>query len=208
MPKRTGLPRLRWDGDGWSGRIELPSWAGFQVRSGAYGARDKATKRNKLRICFMAPSNGDDDLERRRPSEEQVAAYTYLLDHDGQVTKAVLTRMLREYPKLRAAYHNDYDIDPDADDRADEHDLFGDLKPLPEIKRSADLRKVMGLATIHVLDVAKAGVSYVGFEFGCDWDDEHGAGMMLHKRRIVKFGSADVSFLEWIAERDGGHRIS
>lgn len=206
MPKRTKLPRLCWDRDGWSGRIELASWAGFQVRSGPYGARAKATKRYKVRICFTAPSDRDDDPARTKPSEEQVAAYAYLLAHEAQVTKAVLTRILREYPKLRTAYHKDYDIDPDADDEGDD-DVFDDLKPLPEIKRSADLCKVMGLATIHVLDVAKAGVAYVGFEFGSDWDDEHGAGLMMHKRRIVKFGSADVSFLEWIAERDGGHSI-
>lgn len=206
MPKRVRMPRLSWDGDGWSGKIELASWAGFQVRSGPYGARAKATKRYKVRISFTAPSDGDDDRLHARPSEEQVAAHAYLLAHERKVTKAVLARILREYPKLRAAYHKDYDIDPDADDdRAD--DLFDALKTLPEIKRSADLRKVMGISTVHVLDVAKAGVAYVGFEFGCDWDDEHGAGMMLHKQRIVKFGGADVSFLEWIAERDGGHRI-
>ena len=56
----------------------------------------------------------------------------------------------------------------------------------------------MGLASVHVLDVANAGVAYVGFELGCDWDDEHGAGVMTHKTRIVSFGGRG-SFLEWIA---------
>jgi len=65
----------------------------------------------------------------------------------------------------------------------------------------------MGLVAIHVLGVAKGGVAYVGLELGCDWDEEHGAGLMLHKARIVKVGGADTSFLEWIAERDGGKRV-
>lgn len=165
-------------------------------------------KRPTARIRFQSRDSGE--TPPTRPSPAQLAAYEYLLAHESAVTRAVLARILRAYPKLRASYHAAYGIDPDAAQEGSHEpdDLFGDdLKPLPVITRASDLRRVMGLSSIHVLDVAKAGVAYLGFELGCNWDDEHGAGVMTHKTRIVGFGHADTSFLEWIAEKDGGKRI-
>jgi hypothetical protein len=43
---------------------------------------------------------------------------------------------------------------------------------------------------------------YVGFEFGCTWDDEHGLGVLMHGERVVDVGGAETAFLLWIAERD------
>lgn len=45
-------------------------------------------------------------------------------------------------------------------------------------------------------------MAYVGYEFRCTWDEEHGMGVMTHKNRVVAIGGADVSILEWIAESD------
>lgn len=184
----------------------LPTWTGFQSRLGPYGAPSRRMKRPRARISFHPGESGDGKLSG--PSDEQRAAYAYLVNHEAAVTGAILARVLRAYPKLRKSYHDAFDIDPDVKpEYADELDaLFDDHKPLPVIRHARELRKVMGLAWIHVLDVAKAGVAYVGFELGCDWDDEHGAGLMMHKARVVDFGGADTSLLEWIAERDGGKR--
>ena len=52
------------------------------------------------------------------------------------------------------------------------------------------------------MNVEKDGIAYVGYEFGCIWDDEHGLGVMTHKTRIIDFGGADSSFLTWIARKD------
>ncbi len=52
----------------------------------------------------------------------------------------------------------------------------------------------MGLNQIHILSYAKDGVAYIGFEFGCNWDEEHGFGILMHKERIVEIGSAHLSF--------------
>lgn len=34
----------------------------------------------------------------------------------------------------------------------------------------------------------------MGFELDCNWDEEHGLGVLMHKNRVVKVGQADVSF--------------
>lgn len=39
-----------------------------------------------------------------------------------------------------------------------------------------------------------AGMAYFGLEFGCVWDEEHCAGGLMHKKRIVRVGEASESF--------------
>lgn len=199
-------PRLRWDGFSWTGTIELPSWKGFQARTGAYGARSGRAGRAKLPLRVAATS------ATTRPGDEQLAAYAYLVEHDAAVQKAVLASILKQYPKLRAAYHEEMGVDPDQDLDDDDDDLIPEirdvLRPLPEIRTASELRAVLGVTAIHILDVTKLGVAYVGFELGCAWDDEHGAGVMLHKRRVVEVGQADTSFLAWIAERDRSRNLN
>ena len=75
---------------------------------------------------------------------------------------------------------------------------------------AGDFRRLTGLHAVHVHQVALRalndeladGVPYVGFEFGCTWDDEHGLGILMHGQRAVEIGGADTAFLLWIAEQD------
>ncbi len=67
--------------------------------------------------------------------------------------------------------------------------------------RLANLRSMIGLSNVHVLNVTHDGAACIGFEFGCIWDPEHGAGVMTHLERAIAKGSADYSFVEWIARR-------
>ena len=46
-------------------------------------------------------------------------------------------------------------------------------------------------------------MAYVGWEFGCTWDDEHGLGVMTHGNPIVNVGAADIAF-GWEAKNDSG----
>jgi len=199
--RRVRPPALTWDGFAWSGTMLLPTWKGFQRRG-----RTPSRAVPKVQLELASP-----DGEGAPPAPEQLAACAYLRAHEQAITKAVLARVLRAYPKLRGAYHAASDITPGApaDDDPDLAGLVDDApKELPVIKRAADLRQVMSINTIHVLNVAKRGHAYVGLQFHCDWDDEHGAGVMLHQRRVVAFGGADTSFLEWIATRDGGQDLA
>jgi hypothetical protein len=43
-------------------------------------------------------------------------------------------------------------------------------------------------------------------EFGCVWEEEHGAGVMTHIGRVIATGQAHCSFTEWIA-RQGLDRL-
>jgi hypothetical protein len=184
------FPPLQWDDYFWTGRHTLRSWAGFQRRDAAYTAissRKPAT--GEVKISIKVPI--DDDETPRLPSAAQRRAFQYLLDREAAITAAVLRRVLRAYPKERAA---SIDALPELEDE------------LPIIKNVKQLRQVIGLGSVHVLPVVRGDRAYLGFEIGCVWDEEHGFGVMTHGTRVTAHGGADHSFLEWVAERDARPR--
>ena len=165
------FPPLHWDGSQWEGEVVLPSWAGFQSRRGAYGS-----------VSSEAASDGNISLTVEGagpPLPAQVSAFQFLLDHEPAVAAAALGHVFSEYPRLREAY------DP-GEEESDEL--------MPPIDRAEQLKGLIGLSSIYVLRAAKDGVAYVGFEFGCTWDEEHGLGVMTHRDRVVELGQADASF--------------
>jgi hypothetical protein len=66
-----------------------------------------------------------------------------------------------------------------------------------EVSDPADLRPLIGLSSVHVLNVAHNGMACMGLEFGCVWDEEHGAGVMTHNGGVIATGQPDCSFMEW-----------
>ncbi len=42
----------------------------------------------------------------------------------------------------------------------------------------------------------------MGYEFGSNWEEEHGLGAMTHAGRVVDIGGGDTAILEWIAKED------
>jgi hypothetical protein len=166
----------------WTGKVVLESWRGFSRRLGAYGSLSSAKPSDGTApLSIKAPGKDKNDP----PSKEQAIAYRYLLDHDEAIHQAILERIVAAYPDIR-----------------DKYGRHVDAADLPDVKRPADLEKLIGVSTVHVLRMADRGAAYVGFEFGCTWDIEHGLGIMTHKDRVLAMGGADTSFLEWIAERD------
>jgi hypothetical protein len=101
----------------------------------------------------------------------------------------LLKAVLEVYPQFRQQYFDDYAIAENEED-------------LPSITSPDDLAKVMSLEEISVHQITKNGVPYVGYQFRCGWDDEHGLGVLMHHNRVVKLGGADTAFLLWIAKRD------
>lgn len=58
------------------------------------------------------------------------------------------------------------------------------------------------LAWPNVHQVSKNNIPYVDDEFGCEWGDGRGLGVLVHEKRMVKVGYADSAILLWIAEED------
>lgn len=178
------FPPLQWDKYFWAGEVILPTWAGFQSRRGNYASVSSHAKSDGRVRLTVTPEN---DEEKTPPLMEQIRAFQLLLENERAVGESVLMAIFAEYPRLCDMYGYD-------DDEAAEL--------MPKIKRADQLRTLIGLSNVHLLNVAKDGISYIGFEFGCTWDDEHGLGVMTYRNRVVEVGGADTSFLAWIAEAD------
>lgn len=173
------FPPLKWDKFRWSGQVPsawLPSWVGFGGSIDSY------------RLAVNAEG-------KALPTPEQAAAFRHLLDNEASVTAAVARALLEYYPVARAECIDAYDGDPVCIAQVE--------AILPEVLTDvAGLRPLVGLTCVHVLSVSRAGVAYVGFELGCEWDTEHGAGVLTHCARVVGTEQADVSFAAWLARKD------
>jgi hypothetical protein len=53
----------------------------------------------------------------------------------------------------------------------------------------------------------KDGFTPVGFEFGCDWDEEHGFGVLTHAGHVLEWGAADTAFSDYFWDIDGEQRL-
>ena len=176
------FPPLEWDDWAWVGSIRLGAWAGFRSRRGPYASADSA-----------APSDGSADLcvmtldeARVLPSPEQAAACRHLREHQEATRDAILAAVFAAYPALQERYGYEGE----------------DAALMPDLAGPDQLRALIGLSGVHCFPVARDGVAYVGFEFGCAWDGEHGLGAMTHAGRVVEVGGADTAILEWIAAQD------
>jgi hypothetical protein len=187
--KLPPFPPLKMTLSEWAGKDVLPAWAGTQERQGGYTSRSSRMPSKGI-FTLNIPRLDDDDTDPAPPAAAQIAAYEYLKKHDEEVAQTVLEALLKYYMKVRRQWLTHH---PELQ--------------LPEIRNVATLRKNVGLGIIHMFDIAKGGVAYIGLEIGCTWDDEHGAGVVLHKSRVIAVGQADTSFGTHHAVKDGGKAL-
>ncbi|PHS09983.1 MAG: hypothetical protein COA78_11665 [Blastopirellula sp.] len=121
----------------------------------------------------------------RLPSEAQRDALRYHLEHGEHIVSAVLDAFQPYYSEMRPRY---------VEFLGDEVDQL-----MPPISTRDQLRELIDLRQVHIHPWMKSGIGYVGLQFGCTWDLEHGVGVLLHLARVVDIGGADVSFA-WAPE--------
>jgi hypothetical protein len=175
------LEKNRW----WTTNVCLPSWKGFQNRTGAYGALDEPIVSDGFtKIVFAPEGRGNDPL-----SDLEIASVRWVIENEGIIGRSLLDSLLSAYSELQVKYR-----------------LEGieKIELMPDIASRDDFRPLIGLTAVNVHQVQKDGLPYAGFEFGCRWDDEHGLGVLMHGARAVQIGMADTAILLWIAEEDGG----
>ncbi|MEM5468572.1 DUF6985 domain-containing protein [Celeribacter marinus] len=120
---------------------------------------------------------------------DEVALTTWVEDNQERQKQPLLNAVLEAYPGFRNQFFENYDIDENEED-------------LPTITSEDGLATVIALEKINVHQISKDGVPYVGYQFSCRWDEEHGLGVLMHDKRVIEVGGTDTAFLLWIAERD------
>ncbi|UZD89997.1 DUF6985 domain-containing protein [Cognatishimia activa] len=122
-------------------------------------------------------------------SADDVALTTWVKENHERQKPIILNAVLEAYPDFRRQFFEDYNIDENEED-------------LPKITSVSGLTKVIALEEIFVHPISKQGVPYVGYQFACSWDEEHGLGVLMHDKRVIEVGGADTAFVLWIAKRD------
>ena len=168
------------------GEVESIVWKEFQNRSGTYASRSPQEISAGL---FKIDIGGDMVVETPMIAPEHLASYEHMVAQQEKIQSSILLRLLKWYSELRPRVFR-------------EVEAIG--WSMPEVNQPEDFRRLIGLSSIHLMNVHRDGKAYVGYEFGCSWDEEHGLGVMMHGDRVVEVGHADKSFLTWVAEENGG----
>ena len=176
------------DGHFWTARLRLESWEGFQARGGPYGSLSSAQPSEGEVDLVFAPE-GRRKIELQPPSADETALVQWFLDREPAVSAAVLAAVSDAYPCLRAEWATALEATELAE-------------CMPEITGSEELKTLIGLHAVYVHIIDKDAIPYIGFEFGCTWDGEHGLGVLMHGTRLVRIGGADVAMTLWMAQRD------
>jgi hypothetical protein len=166
-------------GDTYEGILTLNSWKGFQSRQGFYSSLDKDESSDGVVKVFV---HGKEIDYVKITTIQQVNAIRFLVDNSDAIRNALLFGLLNELPSLK--------------------EIYEDL--IPDIDNIEDFKNLIGLSNLHIMESDKNDFAYIGFELGCDWDDEHGVGIMMHKDRVVALGLAETSFDNWVTFDDNG----
>lgn len=135
---------------------------------------------NKARVPLHYAPEGRED----HPLENsEIASVTWTIDNLSLLLSAL-------QPKL-VSYYQDFRTNPDLES-----------EDLPVAENAADLSALVNIEALYVHQVTKDRIPYVGIEFTCSWDEEHGLGALIHGTRAVDIGGADTAVLLWIAEED------
>lgn len=166
----------------WGTELRLLSWSGYQSRRGPYGSKDKTgLSDGTVALVFAPEARGLEPL-----TQEELGFIAWFEQNEPAVSAAVKAAILEWCL-------------PESRDRAERFD-FGD--DFPVICNEQDLRESIGLYGINIHQLGVCGVPYVGYEFGCEWEEEHGLGVLLHGTRLVELGFADTAIHLWVAEAD------
>lgn len=166
----------------WANNVRLASWAGYQSRQGSYGSKDKPEPSDgEVALVFSPEGRGLEPL-----SEQEMRLVSWFEQNEPMVSEAVKAAIIKW-------------CSPQSAERAARFD-FGD--DFPVIRDDQDLRESVGLYAVNIHQVDVGGVPYIGYEFGCEWENEHGLGVLMHGTRVVDVGFADTAILLWIAEAD------
>lgn len=97
-------------------------------------------------------------------SPAQVTSIHYLVEHSVIVRDSLLKGLLDILPSWKEVYE----------------------EYLPDVSNINQFKDLIGISYVHVMSAEKDGYAYMGFELGCSWDDEHGAGVLMQNQALVE----------------------
>jgi len=164
----------------WTYNLNLAALSGFQSRNRVYTSIDT----EKISNGDIVVEFEDDLSEIPDPYQEQINALEYLINNQDKVIKSVVDKIKNELPEVII----NYDLQEDKN-----YQTIND----------ETIKKLIGFSSIYIHIPSKESVSYIDLVGGCNWDEEHGLNVLLHKNRVVSVGGIDGNS-HWKAIKDNG----
>ncbi|GGB21113.1 DUF6985 domain-containing protein [Agarivorans gilvus] len=176
-------PNFQWNEFSWQADVKLPAWSGFQERNRPYGAISSDEPSNgTIKIVFAPEGRGDESL-----NSTEMELINWFISHQRQVIESITNTLFSNYAAIKGSC-----IEESGEEMAEY---------FPEVKDVSDIKSVVGIISVNIHQVSKDNIPYIGVEMGCNWEEEHGMGFLLHGNKIVEAGGADTAFLLWLAEK-------
>lgn len=170
-------------GFSWVAATILPSWNGYLDCTGAYGGPGTSKSSDGSVEIVFAPEGRD----ASSLTEQEVSLIDWFLENEPSVSDAAKVAIFQKYPVLQVSYG---------------YSTREKAEFMPDISTIDDLTHLIGLYAVNIHQIEKGGVPYIGFEFGCTWDEEHGLGVLMHGTRPVEVEGSDTARLLWVAKQD------
>lgn len=174
--KERGLPPFFQDGrNDWETALSLPTLS--RLRSGL-----PLLPPFTFRFGDLEPADVPVTIltKDRWPSEMQFLNCLWLQEMDETFSSFLLEAIFDAYPTIRSRY-----------DFIAEEDMNELLPDLPAPSAVSQIVRLNGLS-IHAVD--HASTPYLGANFACAWDDEHGLGVLSCGTELLEVGTGEVAF--------------
>jgi len=138
---------------------------------------------------------GGDQFDKNQIMPEHTNAYNFAVENQEGIKNKILEFVFNFLQNDREGFLEIFGYS--ADDGKNGYDEM-----FPEIHSMQELEKLIKLDALYILNVHHSGIAYTGYSFNCQWDEEHGLGVLAYKDRIADIGQGDISFANDLAEDD------
>ena len=151
---------------------KVEGFSGLQIRNGVYGAVSSSEYSNgEVHFCC------DKDMD----TQEFLRVINWVEKNAKELLDLSLKSFVGQYWEMR-----DLVIESLVDEEPDE--------VVPEISSFEELRKLCGIVAVHVKGSGTKIEPRFGIEFGCTWENEHGAGASFNGLEIIESGHGSDAF--------------
>lgn len=176
-------PTFNWNEYFWEASVNLEDWSGFQERNGPYGAISSEKPSNgDIKIVFAPEGRGEEPI-----NSDELELVNWFVTHQDKVIESIVKTLYHNYSQIKDSYVEEFGEEV--------KDLF------PEVNSIDEINNVVGIISVNIHQISKNNIPYIGVEMGCNWEEEHGLGFLLHGDKIVEVGGADTAILLWMAEK-------
>jgi len=117
--------------------------------------------------------------KRTPPCQKQEETWRHLLSNQDRIYQIVLKAVFNYYRKIRPQYAA---AGPEW------------IENMPVLTEPSQLNPKIGLTFIQIDWPVRRTVK-IGLMFRCDWDSEHGLGLVLKRDKVIDIGGEDCAIL-------------